>query len=84
VKHAAFLDHIRRRFPDATTTVTEFASGAVDIAIRRGGRLVVVQHADGLGYGVSLVPQGDEGPGGHDKTFGSMSEACDEVDALLL
>ena len=83
MKHAALLDHIRRKFPDATTTVTEFASGAVDIAIRHGDRLVVVQHADGSGYGVSLITEGDPGPGGHDTIFYSVSDACDEIDALL-
>ena len=65
MKADQLTERLRKAFPDADVRLTNFASGAADIAIYRGDRCVVIQYVSGAGYGVSLLDR-DAAFEGHD------------------
>ncbi|QLY30311.1 hypothetical protein H0264_35140 [Nocardia huaxiensis] len=60
--------------PVAEVSATEFPSGALDLVIRRSGRIVVIQGLNGV-WGVSVdISRGEEFTG-HQQAFSSLDEA---------
>jgi len=74
---------LRATFPGAIIEEEGLASGVVWINIWLGTAFVTIECSPSRGFGVSLVPDGDSGFGGHDRVFNDASEVLAYVAQLL-
>ena len=74
---------LRTSFPRASIEEEVLGSGAVWINIRLETAFVTIECSPRRGFGVSLVPDGDPGLGGHDRVFNDASEVLTYVQQLL-
>lgn len=74
---------LERALPRATIVTTQFDSGAVDISVTMGDRMVVVQRIPDGRIGVSPLRDDDVAFEGHDAEFQSAKQAIACVIELM-
>lgn len=74
---------IQAAFPSAKIEEQRLDSGVIWISIWLGGKFVSIECSPRLGFGVSLVADGDPGLTGHDRVLATPLDVLENVREIL-
>jgi hypothetical protein len=74
---------IGKSFPEATTELTSFASGAVMLDVRLRGRVIVMAYSPASGFGVDELKDGEGFDTGYRFISGDLDSAAAELRRLI-